>query len=123
MGVKQDYIMRMIENMVRMIVQLLLGKGTLDYQLPDKKEAYTDKDYLFERLIQMADDGMINEAENLLFEELDNTDLEYLEMALCFYMHLNDEEADFLEEHNYSKEEIKDGISMLGKEYGISGLV
>lgn len=123
MGVKQDNIMRMIENMVRMIVQLLLGKDTLDYELPDKKEAYTDNDFLFERLIHMADDGLINEAENLLFEKLDNKDLEYLEMALCFYMYINDKEADFLEKHNYSKEEIKDGIAMLGKEYGISGLV
>ena len=46
----------------------------------------------------------------------------YLELALDFYLYLNNFEDDFLEEHDYSREEILDGIRMLGEDWGIAGL-
>lgn len=49
-------------------------------------------------------------------------DKTYLELALSFYLYLNDFDDDFLDDHDYSREEILDGIRMLGEDWGITGI-
>ena len=44
------------------------------------------------------------------------------EMALCFYLHLARFDADYLEEHGFSREEVSEGIENLGADFGVSGL-
>ena len=66
--------------------------------------------------------GRINEAENLLYENLDRDNEDYLLMGLSFYSHVNDFDDDFLRESDYSRDEIRDGIESFIKEYGITGL-
>lgn len=46
-------------------------------------------DRAYRRLKDLADAGDINGAENELYECLDTSDRAYLEMALAFYMYLN----------------------------------
>lgn len=46
-------------------------------------------DWAYRRLKDLADAGDINGAENELYECLDTSDRAYLEMALAFYMYLN----------------------------------
>jgi len=121
MGVKQDYLMRMIEDGVRLIGQLLLGKDQPRYELP-KEEHYNDTDHLFVRIIRRAEKGQINEAENELLEYIDGRELEYLEMALSFYQHLGEMETEFLDAHDYSKEEVRDGLNSLARACNVSGL-
>lgn len=43
-------------------------------------------------------------------------------MALLFYSYLNDKENDFLEKHNYSREEIKTGLRTVISQYGLDSL-
>ena len=69
----------------------------------------------------MADEGDINGAENELYEELDTEDKSYLEMALAFYMHLNQFDDGTLFEAGYSREEIVEGINTAAAQFGISG--
>ena len=74
----------------------------------------------------MIDAGEINEAENQLLDRLEGymesgeIDGITLETALEIYGHINEKEDDFLEEHDYSREEIEEGIhrvlSMAGVE-------
>ena len=97
MGFQDDYVMRTISDLVKAIARLFLGKDNVDYDLPT------------------------NEAENLLFEEVDPADKQYLEMALAFYMYLNEFDDDFLYTNNYSREEIVDGINAISAEFGITG--
>lgn len=65
---------------------------------------------------QMIDDGKINEAENELMGRMENCvdngelDASLVESALAIYGYMNEKEDDFLEEHNYTREEIEDGI-------------
>ena len=40
-------------------------------------------------------------------------------MALLFYYYLNDRSDEFLEEHNYSRDEIKSGLCDIVARYGI----
>lgn len=123
MALRQDYIMRMIDNMTKQLAQLILKKKEPAYTLPGSEEDYNETDRVYARIIKLTDAGNVNEAENELLEYVDGNGADKLEMGLSFYLHLGQMDADFLDEHNYSKEEIKDGLEMLAREYGVSGIV
>lgn len=121
MGFQDDYVMRTISDLVRAIARLALGKNDIDYELPEDEDKYTPMDRVYRQLKDMADAGDINGAENYLSDQLDSQDIDCLEMALTFYMYLNQMKDDTLFEANYSREEIVDGINSVCAEYGISG--
>ena len=87
MNVEQDYIMRMIKEFANVLGRLLFNKKKPMYEL-DVTNRYHVGDDLYTRLCRMADEGKINEAENLLYEEMVPGDMDYLEMALAFYAYL-----------------------------------
>lgn len=121
MGYQDDYVMRTISDLVRAIARLVLGKHDMDYKLPENEDEDTDLDRTFRRLKDMADAGDINGAENFLSDQLAPPDQDCLEMALTFYMYLNQFDDETLYSANYSREEIADGINSVCAEYGISG--
>lgn len=56
----------------------------------------------------------------MLFEEVDTNDIKYLELALDFYNRLNEMDDEFLENNNFSRKEVEEGLKDLLKEFGIS---
>lgn len=119
--IEQDYIMRLIKEMIRAILKLLFNIDTENptAELMDEKE---DKDAL-ERLYDLVDSGNINEAENQIYEMTSGGDMRSLEIALLFYSYLNEKDDDFLAEHDFSRGEIQSGIKDLNERYGLSGMV
>ncbi|MBS4534745.1 hypothetical protein GOQ29_03845 [Clostridium sp. D2Q-14] len=115
---QQDYVMKMIEDIVRFLAKVIFNKDTIDYQVLDE-ENYTPTDYLYKELISLINKGKINEAENLLYEKLDCKDKKHMELALDFYQRLNNFEDDFLEKNNFSREEIEEGLKEVAKKFGI----
>lgn len=91
---EQDYVMRLIKEMVRAILKLLFNIDTESptIELLENKE---EKETL-ENLIDMVDAGEINEAENRLYDLISATDMNSLEVAILFYSYLNDKTDDFL---------------------------
>ena len=67
----------------------------------------------------LADGGKINEAENLLYANVEPDSKDYLLMGLTFYSHINEYTDNFLSDHNYSRQEIQDGIIAFTKEFTI----
>lgn len=117
---EKDYIMRLLHELIRTLIKLLCGAD------PDRSEEEllpTAKKGRYLSLRQMLDDGEINQAENLLQEELDIHDRADLEMALLFYRSLNQKSDEFLEDHNFSREEIRDGISYVVDLYGYGSML
>ena len=111
---EEDYVMRIIKEAVRALLKLLFGIDTTnpsvelleDKQMRDRVTEMTD----------MVDDGHINEAENRLYEVVDVSRREDLQMVLIFYSYLNDLDDDFLDDHDYSREEIGQGLGdMIGR--------
>ena len=78
---------------------------------------------ILEQLLDMIDEGKINEAENKLYDMLHDGYSNSIEIALLFYSYLNDKTDDFLKENNYSRSEIQYGIESVAKRVGLSGLV
>lgn len=120
--VEEDYVMRMIRDMIRALVKSILGKTELDYEFPKENER-TNDDMIFNKMTQMADAGDINGAENMLLTEFEFKEPKQLEIALAFYSHLNEYEEDFLEANDYSRREIGEGIDAVAKKYGYSGIM
>ena len=117
---EKDYYMRIVHEMVRMLIRLEFGK---DIDRNDEEAVPLEVMERYRKLTAMADDGDINEAENLLLDGLDQGSRAYFELALMFYEKLNGKTDEFLEEHDYSREEVLDGIKYVEDYYGYGSLM
>lgn len=117
---EKDYVMRLIQEGVRATLKLLFNIDT------DKEEKLVfteqERETTYDELLELINDGKINEAENKLLGELDPKDMEYYKMALMFYSYLNEKDIDFLEEHDFSKNEIIDGLKYVSNIYGYGSM-
>lgn len=76
-----------------------------------------------EKFLDMIDLGKINEAENILLDSIDYTNNnEVIEVAL-FYQYLSEKDNKFLENNNYTKEEVLSGFKQLLMKSGYSDLL
>lgn len=117
---EQDYIMRLIKEMVRAILKLLFH---IDTEAPvTELLKSSEQQETLEALLRMIDDGRINEAENRLSDLIDETDKENLKTALLFYFVLNEKTDEFLLENNFSRDEIRLGIESVTEKFGVRGL-
>ena len=114
---EKDYIMRVIKEIARVLFSLMLGKQYKSVELPDENK-YEVSGKALEEFEKMVDEGLINEAENVLLESIDYTQKEEVLAAILFYQYIGEKDDDFLEAHNYSKEEALDGIKRLAEQQG-----
>ena len=115
MDYEQDYVMRLIKQMMQVLAKLIFHKKEETEVTEPTLTSFGDSEADID-LFALADSGQINEAENLLYKHLDTSDLSQLKLAFAY-------QNDFLEEHNYSREEILEGIKNIASEFGVSGLV
>ncbi|RFZ80935.1 hypothetical protein DS742_00275 [Lacrimispora amygdalina] len=106
----------MVSTLLKLIFNIELGKND------DRAFKSRDIEEKFEELKKLIEDGSINEAENTLLDELDSDDMEYLKLALMFYYTLNDKDGEFLENHDFSKSEISDGLRYVSGIYGYESM-
>lgn len=117
---QDDFIMRMIHEMVTTLLKLIFHIELGEKEEQNFKDQETASNYL--ELLALIQAGKINEAENKLLDELDSDDMEHFKMALMFYYHLNQIDYNFLEEHDYSKNEITDGLRYVSSVYGYDSM-
>lgn len=115
---KQDFLLRQIESLAMSLSKIFFNKEMVNYEA-DNKESNSQTDILYKKLHNLLLEGNINEAEDLLFDNIDKSDINYLKLGIDFYTTLNKFEDKVLEEHNYSREEIEQGLKDLSKEYGM----
>lgn len=115
---EQDYIMRMVAEFVRLLGMIFFGQGSVEYHLPEDGE-YTELDLLHLQLVKLIEQGCINKAEDLLFEGLNTESKIYLKLVLDFYRRLNDLDDEFLEQNDFPRDEIKQGLGELADKFGI----
>lgn len=117
---EQDYIMRLIKEMVRTLLKLLFHMDTevrMETLLKEGEEEET-----LDALLNLIDRGEINEAENRLSDLMTEGGMSALETALLFYSYLNDKTDTFLEENDFSREEIMAGLRTVVSGYGLEGV-
>lgn len=109
---EKDYIMRMIKEMVRVLFSLVFGKKYVSVEL-EKENKYEVSGKKLKSFLDMIDLGQINEAENILLDNIDYTNKEEVMAAALFYQYLSDKDNEFLENNNYTKEEVLSGFKQL----------
>lgn len=118
---EQDYIMRLIREIIRTLLKLIFN---IDLNRSDRldldEEEYDVEKY--EKLLDLIDDGQVNEAENKLMDDLSRTRISDFKLALMFYSYLNEKEDEFLEQCNYNRKEIAAGIQYVARSYGYDEL-
>ena len=116
---EQDYVMRLIKEMIRVILKLLfnIDVETLTTRLIENEEEKAT----LEALLDMIDEGAINEAENIIFELAE--DNANLEMILLFYSYLNDKSDTFLLENHFSRKELQTDLKNILSQYGLDSMI
>ena len=99
MGLQDDRMSGNIQDIARLITRLLLQGDMPQYTLPA-----AEADHLFKKVIGLADEGDINGAENELL------------------MNMEDDDPDYLDDHDYSREKSLDGLMSLTEDWGVTGL-
>lgn len=118
---EKDYIMRIIKQLARVLFSLMLGKQYQSVELPQENK-YAVSGKALEEFEKMVDAGYINEAENRLLENIDYTQKEEVLAAILFYQYISEKEDAFLAAHNYSKEEVLDGMKRLAEKLGYGSI-
>ena len=119
---EKDYIMRMIRQLVRALTSVILGKEFKLVELP-KENKYNVSGTPLQDYLDMVDQGRINEAENRILEDPDYSDKNEIAGLICFYEYISRKEEDFLEEHDYSAEEVLDGLKQVADRSGFGNMI
>lgn len=106
------YLMRQIEDMARLCSEVLFAKHTEPLPVFDEQGNVTENGVLYRRLRMLCSRGRVNEAENLLFDRLDAPGGEaLLPAAVQFYKDIQNWEDAALEQADFSRAEILDGLA------------
>ena len=119
---EKDYIMRMIKEMVRVLFSLAFGKEYVSVEL-EKENKYEVSGKNLKNFLDMIDLGQINEAENILLDSIDYTNKNEVMTVALFYQYLSEKDSKFLENNNYTKEEVLSGFKQLLMKSGYSDLL
>ena len=119
---EKDYIMRMIKEMVRVLFALMFGKKYVSVEL-EKENKYEVSGKNLKIFLNMIDLGQINEAENILLDSIDYTNKNEVMAVALFYQYLSEKDNQFLENNNYTKEEVLSGFKQLLMKSGYSDLL
>ena len=119
---EKDYIMRMIKEMVRVLFSLAFGKKYVSVEL-EKENKYEISGKNLKNFLNMIDLGQINEAENILLDSIDYTNKNEVMAVALFYQYLSEKDNQFLENINYTKEEVLSGFKQLLMKSGYSDLL
>lgn len=117
---KNDYIMRKIEEWISMILEFVfkIDKNSS----PEKLLKLEASKEILKDLKSKIDAGNINEAEDALFNLIKFKTQDSLLIGLLFYSYLNEKSSKFLNEHDFDREEIKSGIKDLLNECNMNSL-
>lgn len=117
---EEDYIMRQIREMVRMLLNLLFQMDLEE----DSEELLrgTKENEVLRELLEMVDDGRINEAENRVYELCEDGEMANLKVMLLFYDYLNGKSDEYLEQCEFSREELKEDMRDLLAGFGLSDM-
>ena len=117
---KNDYIMRKIEEWISMILEFVfkIDKNSS----PEKLLKLEASKEILKDLKSKIDAGNINEAEDALFNLIKFKTQDSLLIGLLFYSHLNEKSSKFLNEHDFDREEIKTGTKDLLSECNMNSL-
>lgn len=114
MNYQQDWFMRQIETMVKMILKLLLGRDIDDALIDEIKDT---NENLYNEIQNLISKGEFCQAEDKLYDALQDNESHAFAIALLFYQTLNTFDDERLSKSNFQRDEILSGIKNICSEY------
>ena len=119
----EDWLMRQIEAMVSAIISVIF------HTTPKSENIVTetaisdtvDSDKR-DTIIAFLQEGKICEAEDWLYDNMNEDDISWLNATIYFYSEINKLSDEYLAAHNFSREEIESGLSDICGLYGFEWL-
>ena len=119
----EDWLMRQIETMVSAVISVLFHKNqkteSIETETIDSDAVDSGRQ---EAIIAFLQEGKICEAEDWLYENMNEDDMSWLHTAVYFYSRINTLSDEYLAAHNFSREEIEAGLSEVCGLYGFEWL-
>ena len=123
MNCHEDWLMRQIETMVSAIMNLLFHTSPKsEHMEKELKISDTVDSDTWDIITAFLQKGQICEAENWLYENMDEDDISWLNTAVYFYSEINKLSDEYLAAHDFSREEIEEGLSEICGLYGFEWL-
>lgn len=120
---EDDYLLRLIKEMVRTVLKLIFNLELKDDDPVSVVFESENAEKMLYMLTDLADLGFIDDAENQLYDFTQNSkDMEALKVALLFYSHLNQMDNEFLEDHDYSRDEVVSGVKDVLERYHLDSM-
>ncbi len=118
---EQDYIMRMNRDAVRVIAKLLFNKDVNSLKDIADDESAGDN---IHKTTCMQDNAknLLKMEEEILCDLKQNKDRS-LERAMLFYLSLSEEDEEFLKNHDYSHEKMKERLLEIAEKFGIADII
>lgn len=114
---EKDFLIRQIRAAIRGLAALIFGRNTDETELEQHITEYIAEP-LIDELVRLLSAGLINEAENRLYDEIEiKRDAHTLKTALWFYSALNNMSDEALERADFSRGEIEEGLASLKRIY------
>lgn len=117
---EKDYVMRMIREVSRVLFSIIFGKQYTQVET-EIENKYQTAGTPQNALRDLVDRGEIDKAENMLLEDIDYSDRGDVAAAVVFYQYLGEKPDEFLEQHDFSKEEVLEGLENLAENAGYAG--
>ncbi|MEG0230061.1 MAG: DUF6483 family protein [Oscillospiraceae bacterium] len=119
---RDDFILRQIDMMIQVIAKLIFSKDNIDYEIEDENDL-SSTDYIFIKVKELLAKNDFCTAEDILMDAVRensiHADKMFFNLALWFYDQLNKKTDDQLEENNFSRDEITEGLNKVSKLYNI----
>lgn len=114
--------MRQIEAMIEAIIEFFFRKEGESEAEPPEPATQTETE-MKAKLDGYLSTGRLCEAEDWLFENMDDSDEMWLRLALRLYSEMNQLTDGYLEEHDFSREEILSGLTEVCRRFGYGPLL
>ena len=119
----EDWLMRQIEAMVSAIISVIFHTSPksenigMEINISDTVDSGQR-----DTIIAFLQQGKICEAENWLYENMNEDDISWLKTAVYFYSEINKLSDEYLAAHDFSREEIESGLHEVCGLYGFGWL-
>ena len=105
-----------------LIAHAVFGTSAIAY-MSENEVAPTETDQLYLKLDMLISQKRIGEAEDCLLDSIEVGNKKHLELAMDFYQKINRFSDEELEEANFPRQEILDGVNRVIEKFGLTGLV
>ena len=119
---KKDWILRQIQMIADMIAHAVFGTSAIAY-MSENEASPTETDQLYLKLDMLISQKRIGEAEDCLLDSIETGNKKHLELALDFYQKVNRLSDEELEQANFPRQEIMDGVNYIIEKFGLTDLV